>query len=80
MKKAIAIKDLRKNLSVIADRVEKGESFDVFRRSKLCARIIPAGQTMSDEWETVIDFTEECNPKGIKVEDVLKALKTMPHG
>jgi antitoxin (DNA-binding transcriptional repressor) of toxin-antitoxin stability system len=80
MKNAIAVKDLRKNLSAITDRVEKGESFDVFRRSKLCARIVPADVVLEDEWQTIVDFSDTKNPKGESITDILSSLESMNHG
>lgn len=75
-KKIIGLKEFRQNTEAFIDRVNKGESFTVLKRSNPVFKIIP----IEDEeiWETVIDFTK-MNKKGVKVQDVIKAIKSI-HG
>ena len=75
MPKDISIKELRENLSIVADRVEKGETFRVIRRSKPSFIIINIGFDDSDDaWEGV-DFTDGGKTKGVPIEEVMKELK-----
>jgi len=73
MPKDISIKELRENLSEIADRVEKGESYRVIRRSKPSFYILKIDAEAPEEgWETVVDFTDGGKKTGMPVEDVMK--------
>jgi hypothetical protein len=72
--KIIAIKDLRNNISAITDEVQKNKTyFNVFRRSQLAFKIVPADFVV-EKWETILDFTSE-NNIGITPSDALKVLK-----
>lgn len=75
--KTISIKELRSNMALIADEVEKGQTYVVIRRSKPAFQIHPYSTAANDEgdWETVVDFTEGGKSKGANIEDVLIALK-----
>lgn len=76
MPKDISIKELRQNLAQVADRVEKGESFRVIRRSKPSFIIMKVDAEMPEEqWETVVDFTEGGKKVGMPVEEVMKIIK-----
>ena len=77
MSKKVSIKELRQNLAKIADAVEKGESYEVIRRSKLSFKVVPITTETDAEWETIIDFTYDGKKKGVKIEDALKALKDL---
>ena len=77
---SISIKDLRSNLAKVADAVSDGKTFEVFRRSKIAFRIIPAELEVDEGWETVIDFTEGGKREGDSIESVLKTLKKMNNG
>ncbi|MBP7114085.1 MAG: type II toxin-antitoxin system Phd/YefM family antitoxin [Candidatus Peribacteraceae bacterium] len=78
MPKDISIKELRENLASIADRVEKGESYRVIRRSKPSFYILKIDSEAPEEgWETVVDFTEGGKTKGMPIEDVMKIIKKM---
>lgn len=78
MPKDISIKELREQLSDIADRAERGESFRVIRRSKPSFIIMKIDTDVSEEgWETVVDFTDGGKKKGAPLETVLKALRKM---
>lgn len=79
MPRDISIKELRQNLSRVADRVEKGESFRVIRRSRPAFIIMKIDAEMPEEqWETVVDFTDGGRTKGVPLEDVLKAMGKLP--
>jgi prevent-host-death family protein len=75
MNDVISIKELRGNLADVADRVELGMSYTVFRRSKKSFKIVPIDH--DEEWETVVDFTDDGKRKGEKIEDVLRALEEL---
>lgn len=77
MKETISIKELRNNMAVIASKVEKGESYIVIRRSKPSFKIVPYSYEDENDWETVIDFTDNGKKKGARITDVLKALKKL---
>ncbi len=81
MNTTISIKELRNNMSAIANRAEEGNIFVVIRHSKPSFKIIPYAVESDDgEWETVVDFTEGGKKKGAKIEDVLKAFKRLNKG
>lgn len=76
MPKDISIKDLRQNLSDIADQVEHGETFRVIRRSKPSFFLMNIDiDTAEDGWETVVDFTDGGKRRGMPAKDVLKIIK-----
>ncbi len=76
MTKDISIKELRENLSSVADHVEKGESYRVIRRSKPSFYIVKIDAEAPEEgWETVVDFTDGGKTKGISIETVLKEMR-----
>lgn len=76
MFKDISIKELREQLSDVADRAERGESFRIIRRSKPSFIIIKVGSEASEEgWETVVDFTDGGKKTGMPVKDVMKIIK-----
>ncbi len=76
MTKDISIKELRMHLSDIANSVEKGETFRVIRRSKPSFYIVKIDSEVPEEdWETVVDFTNDGKKAGMPVEDVVKIIK-----
>lgn len=78
MPKDISIKELRQNLSHVADRVEQGESFRVIRRSKPAFIIMKIDAEMPEErWEAVVDFTDGGRTKGVPLGDVLKEMRKL---
>lgn len=78
MFKDISIKELRAKLAEIADRAESGEAFRVIRRSKPSFIIMHINdEDPTEQWETVIDFTEGGKVSGAPAEDVLAALESM---
>lgn len=78
MPRDISIKELRSNLAAIADRVEKGESYRVIRRSKPSFYIMKIGaETPEEDWETVVDFTEGGKTKGVTVDRVIREMRKL---
>ncbi len=77
-KNIVGLKQLRENMEKYIKRVGNGESITVFRRSTPLFRLSPIDTENDNEWETVIDFTEE-NGEGISGRELLAAMKKM-HG
>ncbi|MFH0770925.1 MAG: hypothetical protein V1926_06160 [Candidatus Peregrinibacteria bacterium] len=78
MPKDISIKELRANLSLIADHVERGESYRVIRRSKPSFYIVKIDAEVPEEgWETVVDFTDGGKTEGVPIEKVLKEMRKL---
>ncbi|PCI25066.1 hypothetical protein COB57_02495 [Candidatus Peregrinibacteria bacterium] len=77
MNTSVSVKYLRQHLSAIADKAEEGETFDVYRRSNFSFKIVPSGSSVDENWETVIDFTE--NGKRVEIYEALDVLKKMNH-
>lgn len=73
MKNLINLKELREDVAKYADRVAKGDSFIVMKRSKPLFRISPVDE---DGWETVIDFTQ-FRKGGMPVDEIIKALEAI---
>jgi antitoxin (DNA-binding transcriptional repressor) of toxin-antitoxin stability system len=73
----IGLKVLRENMGVYADRVEKGESFLVMRKSAPLFKIVPVDE-WGDEgvWKTIVDFTK-IRKNGVSSDEVLSALKRL---
>lgn len=65
----VALKDFRLNAQTYIDKVSRGESFVVIKRSRPAFRMEP----IEDQWETVVDFTK-INKGGVPAKDVLKAV------
>ena len=74
-KNIVGVKELRENLDHYIDKVNKGASFTVVRRSKPVFTIVPLDD--EDGWETVFDATRDNKGKGIPAEDILKAIKNI---
>lgn len=80
MLKDISIKELRENLADVADKVEKGESYRVIRRSKPSFIIMSVDAQIPEEgWETVVDFTDGGKTNGVRIEEVIKELRKIQH-
>lgn len=73
MRNVVNLKELRENMTKYTERVAKGDSFVVMRRSKPIFRISPVDE---EGWETVIDFTEY-RKGGMPADVVIKALEEM---
>ncbi len=71
----VGLKELRENMETYIERVDKGESITVFRRSTPIFRITPVD---ADEvgWEIVIDFTKETG-EGVSGKELLATMKRM---
>ena len=70
MENIIGLKELRENMQRYAQRVQRGDSFIVFKRSKPLFRIAPIE---TDSWEEVIDFTK-LRKNGIDLKELLQRL------
>lgn len=70
MKNIITVKNLRENLQEYAEKVQKGQSFIVFKRSNPLFKICPLNEGV---WEEVIDFTE-IEKGGVEIGKLLKCL------
>ena len=70
MENIISVKNLRENIQGYAEKVQKGQSFIVFKRSKPLFKISSLEQGM---WEQVIDFTQ-IQKGGVEIEKLLKYL------
>lgn len=70
MENIITLKNLRERMQEYAEKVQKGDSFIVFKRSKPLFKITP----IKDElWEEVIDFTK-IKKGGIDIKELLRRL------
>jgi len=70
MDNIINLKSLRENIQKYAQRVQKGDSFIVFKKSKPLFKIT---QVNDGYWEEVIDFTK-IRKQGVDIKDLLKRL------
>lgn len=73
MNNIINLKEFRENVAKYENRIQKGDSFIVMRRSKPLFRISPVEE---EGWETVIDFTK-FRKGGMPVDEVIKALEAI---
>jgi len=71
MENIIGLKDLRQKMSHYAEKVQKGESFLVVKRSKPLFMLTPIEQDRA--WESVIDFTK-IKKGGVDINDILLRL------
>lgn len=72
MEKIIGLKELRENLPHYAERIKRGESFLVVKKSTPVFRICPFDEDDS-LWEEVIDFTK-INRGGVAIDDLMARL------
>jgi len=70
MENIIGLKELRQNVAKYARKVQAGESFTVFKRSKPLFKITPIDD---EQWEEVVDFTK-LHRGGVAIDDILKRL------
>jgi antitoxin (DNA-binding transcriptional repressor) of toxin-antitoxin stability system len=70
MENIINLKKLRENMEGYAQKVKRGHSFIVFKKSKPLFKISPIKE---DCWEEVIDFTK-IKKGGINLEELLKRI------
>ncbi|KKS15744.1 MAG: hypothetical protein UU71_C0016G0014 [Parcubacteria group bacterium GW2011_GWB1_41_6] len=71
MEKIIGLKELRQNVSGYAQKIKKGQSFVVVKRSKPLFKVGPIIE--SEEWEEVVDFTK-IKGGGVNIKEVLSCL------
>jgi antitoxin (DNA-binding transcriptional repressor) of toxin-antitoxin stability system len=74
--KIIGLKDLRLNTERYINRLGRGETFTVVRRSRPVFNMIPFDEDNDSLWETVVDFTK-INKKGVSASEVFKSLKRL---
>ena len=67
----VGLKELRENMSTYVDKVQKGQSFVVLKKSQAIFKMVPA-ETEST-WETVVDFTK-IKKGGVDIKDLLTRL------
>ncbi|HRH24068.1 MAG TPA: type II toxin-antitoxin system prevent-host-death family antitoxin [Candidatus Paceibacterota bacterium] len=77
IKNIIGLKELRENTETYIERVGRGESITVVRRSTPLFRLTPV-DTEEVGWEPVADFTT-IDEKGVSARDILASLRKM-HG
>lgn len=65
----IGLKELRQRMSECAQKVKRGHSFIVVKRSKPLFKIVPLDQ----DWEEVIDFTK-IKKQGINLKKIKKKI------
>jgi len=70
MDNIINLKNLREHIQEYAKKVQKGDSFIVFKKSKPLFKIT---QINDGYWEEVIDFTK-IKKQGVDIKDLLKRL------
>ncbi|MFH1671433.1 MAG: hypothetical protein ABH889_01485 [Candidatus Portnoybacteria bacterium] len=70
MDNIVNLKNLREHMQEYAKKVQKGDSFIVFKKSKPLFKITPIDDGI---WEEVIDFTK-IKKQGIDIKDLLKRL------
>jgi len=71
MENIINLKNLRENMQEYAQKVKRGHSFVVFKKSKPLFKISPIDE---EYWEEVIDFTK-VKKGGIDLKELLKRLQ-----
>ena len=74
--KIIGLKELRLGMSSYINRLSRGESFTIGRRSRPVFKMIPMDEDDDSLWETVVDFTK-INKRGVPIEAVIKSLKKL---
>lgn len=70
MENVISVKDLRENMQGYAKKIQQGQSFIVFKRSKPLFKVTPIEEGI---WEEVIDFTQ-IERGGVEIKKLLKYL------
>ena len=68
----IALKDFRLNAQSYIDKVAKGESFVVVKRSRPAFRIDP----IEEQWETIADFSD-LPGGGLKLDEFISRLDSL---
>jgi len=70
MENIVTLKNLRENMQEYAQKVQNGDSFIVFKRSKPLFKITPIEAGV---WEEVIDFTK-IKKGGVNLKELLQRL------
>lgn len=70
MENIINLKNLREHIQEYAKKVQKGDSFIVFKKSQPLFKITPIDD---GSWEEVIDFTK-IKKQGVDIKDLLQRL------
>lgn len=70
MKNSIGLKELRENIDVYINKVKRGETITIYRRSDPLFKISPLE---NDAWEEVIDFTK-LRKGGVNIDEILNRL------
>jgi len=70
MKNIVGLKELRENMGEYTRKIQRGQSFIVFKQSKPLFKISPVNE---DAWEEVIDFTK-IQKGGVNIDEVLSRL------
>lgn len=70
MENIVTLKKLRENMQEYAQKVKRGHSFIVFKKSQPLFKINPIEE---DLWEEVIDFTK-IKKGGVNIAEILKRL------
>ncbi len=68
----VGLKELRTDTENYINKVKRGESFIIVRRSKPVFKIGPLSEEQ-ENWETVVDFTK-IKKGGVPISDVLANL------
>lgn len=72
MDKIVGLRELRENLPVYAEKVQRGSSFVVVKKSKPLFRITPYDEDESF-WEEVANFSK-IKPGGVAINDLIQRL------
>jgi antitoxin (DNA-binding transcriptional repressor) of toxin-antitoxin stability system len=70
MKNIIGLKAFRQNVNAYAERVQKGDSFIVMKKTKPLFKVVAAEEGL---WEEIVDFTK-IKKGGVDVQDLLSRL------
>ena len=70
MQKLLTLNELRTNMQTYIEKVAKGASYTVYRKSKPIFTISPVEES---SWETVVDFTK-IKKGGVEINDLLSRL------
>lgn len=71
-KSIVGLKELRNNIEVYIQKIRKGESFTIVRRSQPVFRVSPPEED-ENLWETVVDFTK-IKKGGVHIDDLISRL------
>ena len=71
-KNIVGLKELRENTDNYIEKVKRGKSFIVVRKSKPVFKISPFYED-TEIWETIIDFTQ-IKKAGVSIKELLKRI------